>query len=262
MLLIDDDQAQRVHRSEYGGAGADDDARAALSDLVPFVMPFAGGQVAVQDRHQSLAGAAGEARLETLHRLRRQRNLRHQHNGPSPLKQGVGDGLQIDLRLAAAGHAVEEENGPLSFRRSGRGRGGLGDRGDGALLGVVQLERLGREDDVARVRIALGDLRRDVEEPFVFQAAEGLAGGAGLPQQFLQRHLLPRPRYFQDCGLALAQGRGWIGAGKNAHEKLFAPPFLFLAHRLGQNRLEGDLRRRAIILAHPAGQFQNPGRDV
>ncbi len=89
VFLVHDDQAQRVHRRENGGARADDDAGAALANLVPFVVAFAGGQMAVQHRHEGLAGAAGEARLETLDRLRGQGNLRHQDNGAPAVLQGV-----------------------------------------------------------------------------------------------------------------------------------------------------------------------------
>ena len=111
VFLVHDDQSQRIDRRENGRARADDDAGAALADFVPFIVPFAGGQMAVQHGHQRLQRAGTEAGLEPLDRLRRQRDFRHQHNRALALLQGVGDGLQINFRLAAAGHAVQEENG-------------------------------------------------------------------------------------------------------------------------------------------------------
>ena len=41
VLLVHDDEAERVHRCEERRARADDDARAALANLVPFVVPLA-----------------------------------------------------------------------------------------------------------------------------------------------------------------------------------------------------------------------------
>ena len=69
-----------------------------------------GGQMAVQHRHQRLHAARAEPRLEPLDRLRRQRNLRHQHDRAFALLQRVVDRLQVDLRLAAAGDAVQQEH--------------------------------------------------------------------------------------------------------------------------------------------------------
>jgi hypothetical protein len=59
VFLVDDDEAERFDRGEDGGAGADDDAGAALADLVPFVMAFAGREVAVQDGDERAQRARG-----------------------------------------------------------------------------------------------------------------------------------------------------------------------------------------------------------
>ena len=109
VLLVHDDEAERFDRRKDGRARADDNARAALADLVPFVVALAGGQMAVQHRHQRLQRAGAEPRLEALDGLRRERDFRHEHDRALALFQRVGDGLQINLGLAAAGDAVEEE---------------------------------------------------------------------------------------------------------------------------------------------------------
>ena len=109
MFLIHHDEAERFDRRKYGRAGADSNPRAALAYLMPLVVPLAGGQMAVQHRHECLQRARAEPRLEALDSLRRQRDLGHEDNRAFALFQGVGDGLQIDLGLAAAGDAVEEE---------------------------------------------------------------------------------------------------------------------------------------------------------
>ena len=119
VLLVHDDQAERFDGGEDGRARADGDARAALANLVPLVVPLAGGQMAVQHRHQRLQRAGAEPRLEALDGLRRERDFRHEDNRALALLQGVGDGLQIDLGLAAAGDAVEEEG--RGARGEGRG---------------------------------------------------------------------------------------------------------------------------------------------
>ena len=50
VFFIDDDQAEILQRRENGAARADDDPRAAGMNLVPFIVPFAFGQMAVQNR--------------------------------------------------------------------------------------------------------------------------------------------------------------------------------------------------------------------
>ena len=49
--------------------------------------------------------AGGDARFQ----LRRERDLRHHHERLAATRQHAIDELQIDLGLAAAGHAVEQE---------------------------------------------------------------------------------------------------------------------------------------------------------
>src|SRR5439155_8946973 len=85
------------------------DARAAFTDLVPLVVPLAGGQMAVQHRDERLQRAGTEAALEPFDRLRRERDFRHEHDGAFSLPQAMGDGLQINFGLAAARDAVKQE---------------------------------------------------------------------------------------------------------------------------------------------------------
>ena len=109
VLFVHDDQPQRIDRRENGRAGADDDAGASLADFMPFIVALAGRQMAVQHRHHRAQRAGTEPGLEPLDRLRGQRNLRHQDDAALAALQCVGQGLQIDLRLAAAGHPVQQE---------------------------------------------------------------------------------------------------------------------------------------------------------
>ena len=112
VLLVHDDQAQRLDRREDGRAGADDDAGAALADLVPFVVALAGGQMAVQHGHQGLERCREQKRALKRSTVCGVREISGTSTmAPLALRQRVGDGLQVDLGLAAAGDAVEQEGG-------------------------------------------------------------------------------------------------------------------------------------------------------
>ena len=109
VFLIDNNEPERVHRRKNRRARPNDDARAALTDLVPLIVPLAGGQMAVQHRNERLQRTGAESPLEPFDRLRRERDFRHQHDRAFSLLQAMGDGLQINFGLAAARDAVEEE---------------------------------------------------------------------------------------------------------------------------------------------------------
>ena len=130
VLLVDHDHAQPLQRREQGRAGADHDHRLAAPDAAPLVETLAVGKPGVQD-----GDAAVEAALEAADQLRGERDLRHQHQRALAGGQGDGDGLQIDLGLAASGDAVQEEGGEDA------GGDGLGDPGKGG--GLVRVERKG-----------------------------------------------------------------------------------------------------------------------
>ena len=104
MLLVDADQAEVRHRREDGRAGADDDRRLAGDDPLALVAPLGVGQARVQH-----GDAVAEARLEAAERLRRQRDLRHEHDRAAAARERGRAGLEVDLRLAAAGRAGEEQ---------------------------------------------------------------------------------------------------------------------------------------------------------
>ncbi len=66
--------------------------------------------MAVQDGDERLQFAGTEPCFESLDRLRRERNFRHEHNRALALFERVGKGLEVDLRLAGAGDAVEKKS--------------------------------------------------------------------------------------------------------------------------------------------------------
>ena len=106
VFFIDHDESEIFERRENRAARADHDPRAAGMNLVPFIVPLAFRQMAVQDRdHVRLRG---EAALEALDGLRRERDFRDEHDRRLAARERGADRLQIDFRFAAAGHAVEQ----------------------------------------------------------------------------------------------------------------------------------------------------------
>ncbi len=112
MLLVDHDQPQLFHRGEDGGTRAHHDPGLPRTDAPPFVISLAVGQAAVQ-----YGGIFAEAAVKPAHHLGGQGDLRHQNNrAPAHFQRPLHHG-QIDLRLAAAGHAVEQERALSPFQR-------------------------------------------------------------------------------------------------------------------------------------------------
>ena len=191
VLLVDHDQAELAQRREDGRAGTDADAGLAASQSPPLVVALARGESRVQDGE-----AIAEPRPEACHRLRRQADLRHQHDRPLAARQGRLDRGEVDLGLARAGDAVQE----LLARRPRFAVEGGDDALDRGLL-------LGQQPGPAA---AAADLRVDRAPPH-----RGAAGGdqAALlePAQHaairahrrgkLRRRHLPGPQRLQDRSL-------------------------------------------------------------
>ena len=98
MLLVDHDQPEPAHRREDGRARADDDPRLAGRDPLALVAALGVGQPRVQDRD-----AVAEAGAYAADRLRRERDLGHEHDRPEPALERRRAGLEVDLGLARAG---------------------------------------------------------------------------------------------------------------------------------------------------------------
>ena len=120
LLLERRSRAPRRSRSAPGAAwgrrprcGADDDRHLALGDPLPVPVPLGVAQMAVQHGHRA------EPRAEPLDRLRRQADLRHQHDRLPAEVDHLLDRLDVDLGLAAAGDAVDQDR-PWRRGRSGR----------------------------------------------------------------------------------------------------------------------------------------------
>ncbi len=106
MLLVDHDQAESGEGQEKRRARAHHHADAALGDSPPSLSPFQAGEAGMPGRRQG-----AETILEALQPLRGQRDLGQQHQHLPARGESRCDGLEIDLGLAGAGHAVKQRRG-------------------------------------------------------------------------------------------------------------------------------------------------------
>jgi hypothetical protein len=102
VFLVDDNQADFPHRREHGRARADDESGVAVARLPPRAKAFDVRKARVQKRR--LDAQAGP---KTCDELRREPDLRYQHQDLLAARHGLRNQVQVDLRLAAARDAVE-----------------------------------------------------------------------------------------------------------------------------------------------------------
>ena len=108
VFLVHTDDAEPRHGCEDRGARADDDRRVAARDARALVASLRFRQRRVEHRD-----ALAEARAEPTDRLRREGDLRNEHDRAAAALECNGTGLQVDLGLTAPRCAVEEEVGAL-----------------------------------------------------------------------------------------------------------------------------------------------------
>ncbi len=238
VLLVDDDQAELAERREQGGARADRHRRLPGPDPPPLREALGPGEAGVQDRD-----VVAEARAEAADELRREPDLGDEHQHLAPLADRVLRRAEVDLGLAGAGDAVEQER---------PGRAGRRDRGErGLLVGVergrkgaperrrlaeqVVLLALGARDDagllepgqgVARGRPLGGDERAHVDRAArALQRVEDRPHPLAGPRQDLQRrvHRRDRERDGGDPALRLADLALAEGDPAAAEERLDRP---------------------------------------
>ena len=105
VLLVDNDEARIGKRGEERRAGADDHAGLALAHEVPLVKALTGTEARVQDRD-----VVAEAAAEAAHGLRGEADLGHEDEGTAAVRERALDGVEVDLGLSGAGHAVDEHD--------------------------------------------------------------------------------------------------------------------------------------------------------
>jgi hypothetical protein len=115
VLLVDDDRAQVRERREDGGARADHDALLPAPERPPLVVPLAVAERGVEHGH-----AVAEDGLEAPDRLRRQRDLGHEHDRGTALHlHHLAEQFDVDQRLAGAGDAAQQPGAGIGEARRG-----------------------------------------------------------------------------------------------------------------------------------------------
>ena len=104
MLLVDHDQAGVGDRREDRRARADADPCLTRAQPPPLVVARPGRHLRVKQRNR-----VAEAAPEAIHGLRSQRDLGHQDDRAPPARQRLPGRFEVDLGLAGAGDAVEQE---------------------------------------------------------------------------------------------------------------------------------------------------------
>ena len=104
VLLVDDHETEIPNRSEDRRPCPHDDPRLATRDAVALVTPLGLPERRVENRDR-----VAEALAEPADRLRRERDLGHEHDRAEPARECRLARLEVDLRLAAPGRPDEQE---------------------------------------------------------------------------------------------------------------------------------------------------------
>src|SRR6266700_688530 len=124
VLLVHNDNAKICDLGKESRTRTDDDIDLASTNALPFIIALTNAQLAMNDRH-----ASGETTRHALYSLGGQGNFRHQHNTAFALSDQRSEGLQIDLCLAATGHAMQQDRlgylallaAPTGLKNAGQG---------------------------------------------------------------------------------------------------------------------------------------------
>ena len=112
VLLVEHDQPDPLDRGEDRRARPDADARRAAAKAAPLVVTLARGELGVQHRDR-----VAEAVREAADDLRRQADLRYEHDHAEPALERRRRGTQVDLGLARARDAVQQQRRGLVLRQ-------------------------------------------------------------------------------------------------------------------------------------------------
>ena len=205
------------------------------------------GEPAVQHGH-----VVAEAGPEAARELRGERDLRHQHQRAPPSLSGPRDDPQVDLGLARAGHAVEQERLESAERTPERlHRPGLG-RGEGRGC------RAGGEHPAARHR-GLG------VEPHQAAALQGLERGPPVREgrlELVHRDAAAGHEVVQDGPLGAGprergQGRGGVRRRRRElHPPARRPGVALAPVEARRQRSPQELaRRHQVVVLRPADEL-------
>jgi hypothetical protein len=193
VLLVDDDRPELGDRREHGRTRPDRDPLLPTPERQPRVVALAVGERRVEHRDLIAERAA-----EPVDRLRRQRDLRHQHDRALPaLPHHAAQQLDVDERLAAPRDAVQQERLPCAsgshpvHDRLLRRRRRVRRRRSGASGERIARDRLvGYRGEAARHQ----PLEHRRREPKLLEQVRHRRPPAERLEQLVQRALLRRAR--------------------------------------------------------------------
>ena len=259
VLLVHDHEAERGHRQEHGRARADHHGHLTGAGAQPGAGALAVGHGGVIARHGG-AEAGGKTRGE----LGCQADLGHQHQHLLAGGDRIGSAAQVQLGLAAAGHAFQQRHTKaLTLAQDGQ-RSGLLDRERGRGFELRSGGRCGRflepglaaaaqrtgqrrgQDFAQRVLVVRGRPAaqlQDVGRQQGLRIEHFRHTFIGTPVRF-QR---PRPAHGDADHLPPAEGHAQPRAGRDGHS--FAGP---VVENLVERSRDGHCDE---IAAHSRGRF-------
>ena len=177
VLLVDADHTERRHRCEHRRPRTDDDACLAGRDAPALVAPLR-----LRERRVQHCNAFAETRAEAAERLRRERDLGHEHDRTTVLCERCLAGSNVDLGLATSRRAEEQDVAALAVEQRGdaverallrvgemRGRrlGGERARRGGVAALAAPLRVVGRDERERprrRRAVVVGEPQREIDE--------------------------------------------------------------------------------------------------
>ena len=252
VLLVDHDQAEMRRGSEDRAARADHDLHAAGGDLLPVPVPFGIAQVAVQDgdRFEPFAKAAD--------RLRREADLGNEHDRLPSVTHHFADRLDVDLGLAAAGDAVQQDGAMPARTLHGE------DRVERPLLVAVE-GQIGLLRGVAGRRGELGlPLADRADQSLLTQGRERRCAAVGRLREFGGVHRPARGRQNFEHGLLLGREAGGgeiLLVPLGTHERRDDPRAGFLFNACRHHRLDDLAPTAEVVVGDPPRQFEHVFRE-
>ena len=194
VLLVHDNQAKVAERSEHRGASTDHHVDATVADTLPLVVPFPIGKPAVLNRDPR-----AKRRSEQRDHRRCQGNLRHQQQHLLPSPADAISQAEIDFRLAATGHAVQQRD-PKTARIQHTSQSVNGD----LLLGGQQSVGVTRDIHTRRAleRVPLVAIITRRDQTTGTEAAKHISRRALLPQRSDGESCGDRGQDLQDAALS------------------------------------------------------------
>ena len=256
VFLIHDDRAEVAAGRKDRRARADSDTLLPALQGAPGIESLTIRKTRVQHRHE-----IAEHRTEAVHRLRRERDLRHEHDRALPLPEHESfEHLKIDQGLPTPRDAMEKERGP---RSAGEDRVACGH-----LRGCRRHGRW-RADGTRRERITVATLLLHARVAAFHEPAHHRGRAAKLLHEM--RHGRATAELLEEleelallrCALERLIAREQRGQCVAQHENALG---LHRRHRPGRHAQRGRQRRahhetdrRHIVLGHPGAEREQIG---